>query len=162
MVKNGCPFEKGLDERKLKYSYSYHASEITFISQFLDDMTHKVKKLKLAGSKLEASDLLDIITEHIVDKFYHIELEEVEDLYVSQKEYEDGYYPCITYMVKLSIRKKVRDLYSNFMEYMDLIEEEDKKPEYSEGFKHVENRGCQDLLEVFFVRDSWCQKKIAN
>ncbi|MDQ5957606.1 MAG: hypothetical protein QG614_581 [Patescibacteria group bacterium] len=154
MVKNGCPFEKGLDERKLKYSYSYHASEITFISQFLDDMTHKVKKLKLAGSKLEASDLLDIITEHIVDKFYHIELEEVEDLYVSQKEYEDGYYPCITYMVKLSIRKKVRDLYSNFMEYMDLIEEEDKKPEYSEGFKHVENRGCQDLLEVFFVRDS--------
>jgi len=135
------------------YIYKYHESKIIFISQFLDDMTHKVKKLELAGSKLEASDLLDIIKEYIVDKFYHIELEEAEGLHVSQKEYEYGYYPCITYMVKHSIRKKVRDLYLNFMEYMDLIEEEDKKPEYSEGFKHVENRVYQDLLEVFFVRN---------
>ena len=140
------------------YSYIYDESKIIFISQFLDDMTHKVNKLKLARTR---HDLLDIITDYIVDKFYDIEDDELEDLVeyelknVSPSEAYHAYKIYIFYAVRRSIKSQFENfLYSNFMEYMDLIEEEDKKPEYSEGFKHVRNRVYQDLLEVFFVRNS--------
>ncbi|MGL6107573.1 hypothetical protein [Romboutsia sp.] len=155
--KKFCPSEEGLVEIKCEYSYIYDPSEIIFISQFLEDMSLEAKKLELT-----LSDLLDIITKHIVDRFYHIELEEGENLYVSEKEYEDVYYACITRIIKNSIREGVNDLYPNFMAYINLIEEEVKKPEYKKKdvkyyqyvkyVKKTVKAVYNDLLEVFFVR----------
>lgn len=158
MNKKFCPSEEGLVEVKREYSYIYDSSEINFISAFLDDMTQKAKK-----SELTSSNLLDIITDQIVEKFYTIELEEAEDVYISAKEYASVYYPCINYIVKNSIREQVSDLYVNFMAYMNLTEEEGKKPQYNKKsvkyyqyvryVKRTVNKVFTDLLEVFFLRE---------
>ncbi len=136
---------RALVQVKPKYSYIYDSSEIIFVSQFLDDMTQKAKK-----SELTSSNLLDIITDQIVEKFYTIKLEKAEDVYISAKEYADLYYPCIIYIVKNSIRDQVNDLYPNFMVYMNFTEEEyNQAPVY----KKIVNRAYHDLLSVFFVRN---------